>query len=125
MPHKTDLVELVDELDADAQLYRAVNTVVLRDGKIRGCNTDGRGFLQMLLEAGISPEGKTITVLGAGGAARAVVLKLAQSGARRIFVCNRTRSKAEALAKEFPTADYALRLDEETCRTAPFFLIFW
>ena len=49
MPHKTDLVELVDELDADAQLYRAVNTVVLRDGKIRGCNTDGRGFLQMLL----------------------------------------------------------------------------
>ena len=64
MPHKTDLVELVDELDADAQLYRAVNTVVLRDGKIRGCNTDGRGFLQMLLEAGISPEGKTITVLG-------------------------------------------------------------
>ena len=54
---KTDLVELVDELDADAQLYRAVNTVVLRDGKIRGCNTDGRGILQMLLGAGISPGG--------------------------------------------------------------------
>ena len=121
MPHKTDLVELVDELDADAQLYRAVNTVVLRDGKIRGCNTDGRGFLQMLLEAGISPEGKTITVLGAGGAARAVVLKLAQSGARRIFVCNRTRSKAEALAQEFPTQITPCGLDEETLQDCALF----
>ena len=121
MPHKTDLVELVDELDADAQLYRAVNTVVLRDGKIRGCNTDGRGFLQMLLEAGISPEDKTITVLGAGGAARAVVLKLAQSGARRIFVCNRTRSKAEALAKEFPTQITPCGLDEETLQDCALF----
>ena len=92
--------ELVDELDADAQLYRAVNTVVLRDGKIRGCNTDGRGFLQMLLEAGISPEGKTITVLGAGGAARAVVLKLAQSHPLQ------SRSTGTGISH----ADYALRL---------------
>ena len=52
MPHKTALVELADELDADAKLYRAVNTVVLREGKIRGCNTDGRGFLQMLTDSG-------------------------------------------------------------------------
>ena len=102
MPHKTDLVALVDELDADAALYRAVNTVVIRDGKVRGCNTDGRGFLQMLAENGISLEGRTITVLGAGGAARAVVLKLAQAGAARIYVCNRTVEKAEALAREFP-----------------------
>lgn len=121
MPHKIDLVDLVDELDADAQLYQAVNTVVLRDGKMRGCNTDGRGFLQMLLEAGISPEDKTVTVLGAGGAARAVVLKLAQAGARRIFVCNRTRSKAEALAKEFPIQIAPCGFEEQTLQDCALF----
>lgn len=102
MPHKTALVALADELDADAKLFQAVNTVVLRDGKVYGSNTDGRGFVQSLVERGISPEGKTITVLGAGGAARAVVLKLAQSGAKRIYVCNRTLAKAEMLSREFP-----------------------
>ena len=55
MPHKTALVDLVDELDGDAALYHAVNTVVIRDGKTRGCNTDGRGFLQMLADNGFSP----------------------------------------------------------------------
>ncbi len=69
--------------------------------------------------------GKTITVLGAGGAARAVVLKLAQSGARRIFVCNRTRSKAEALAQEFPTQITPCGLDEETLQDCALFLTFW
>ena len=114
MPHKTALVKLADELDADAELYRAVNTVVLREGKIRGCNTDGRGFLQMLAENGISPQGRTVLVLGAGGAARAIVLKLAQSGAARIFVCNRTLSRAEALAEEFPAQITACPFDQQT-----------
>lgn len=114
MPHKTALVDLVDELDADAQLYRAVNTVVLRDGKARGCNTDGRGFLQMLADQGFAPEGKTVTVLGAGGAARAIVLKLAQAGAARIFVCNRTLKKAQELAEEFPYQIAAYPFEEQT-----------
>lgn len=114
MPHKTALVDLVDELDGDAALYHAVNTVVIRDGKVRGCNTDGRGFLQMLSDNGFSPEGKTITVLGAGGASRAIVLKLAQAGAARIFVCNRTLSKAEELAKEFPAQITPCAFDEQT-----------
>ena len=114
MPHKTALVKLADELDADAKLYRAVNTVVLREGEIRGYNTDGRGFLQMLAESGISPQGGTVLVLGAGGAARAIVLKLAQSGAARIFVCNRTLSRAEALAEEFPAQITACPFDQQT-----------
>lgn len=114
MPHKTALVSLVDALDADAKLYHAVNTVVIRDGRVRGCNTDGRGFLQMLADNGVSAEGKTIAVLGAGGASRAIVLKLAQAGAARIFVCNRTLSKAEELAKEFPAQITACGLDGQT-----------
>lgn len=114
MPHKTALVDLADELDDDAALYGAVNTVVLRDGVVRGCNTDGRGFLQMLLDEGISPEGRTVTVLGAGGAARAIVLKLAQAGAKRVYVCNRTLEKAETLAREFPRQITACPWDAQT-----------
>lgn len=114
MPHKTALVELMDELDEDAALCRAVNTVVLRDGKARGCNTDGRGFLQMLSDHGFSPEKKTVTVLGAGGAARAAVFKLAQAGAARIFVCNRTPERAAALAREFPAQITACAFDGQT-----------
>lgn len=121
MPHKTALVELVDELEEDARLFRAVNTVVLRDGKSIGCNTDGDGFLQMLLSAGFSPAGKTVTVLGAGGAARAVVLKLAQAGALRIFVCNRTVEKAQELAQEFPAQITALPFEGTTLRDCALF----
>lgn len=121
MPHKTALVDLVDELDGDAKLYHAVNTVVIRDGKIRGCNTDGRGFLQMLADHGISPAGKTVTVLGAGGASRAIVLKLAQADAARIFVCNRTLSKAEELAKEFPSQITACAFDDRTLQDCALF----
>lgn len=121
MPHKTALVELVDELEEDARLFRAVNTVVLRDGKSIGCNTDGDGFLQMLLERGFSPEGKTVTVLGAGGAARAVVLKLAQAGALRIFVCNRTVEKARELEREFTAQITALPFEAQVLRDCALF----
>ena len=81
MPHKEELVGLMDELDEDARLFGAVNTVCLRDGKAWGYNTDGAGFLRTLDDEGISPAGKRVLVLGAGGAAKAVCLKLAQAGA--------------------------------------------
>lgn len=113
MPHKTALLDLVDELDADAELFGAVNTVVIQGETTRGCNTDGRGFLKMLLENGFDPEGKTITVLGAGGAARAVVLKLAQAGATRIFVCNRSLEKAEKLASIYPSQILPCKYSEQ------------
>jgi shikimate dehydrogenase len=98
MPHKADLVPLMDELSGDARLYRSVNTVVLRDGRLLGFNTDGEGFLRSLLEEGIDPAGKRIAVLGAGGAARSVVLKLAATGAKSITVCCRSPEKAAELA---------------------------
>lgn len=97
MPHKVDLVPLMDQLDEDARLYGAVNTVTIRDGRALGFNTDGRGFLQSLLEAGICPEQRTAVILGAGGAAKSVALKLAQQGAGQIYLCNRTLANAQAL----------------------------
>ena len=89
MPHKTDLVPLMDELSEDAKLFRSVNTVALRDGRYLGFNTDGEGFLRSLLDEGIEVQGRKVAVFGAGGAARAVVLKLAASGVEGITVCCR------------------------------------
>lgn len=97
MPHKQDLVPLMDELDADARAFGAVNTVAVRDGKAYGYNTDGAGFLAALADAGIDPAGQTVMVLGAGGAAKVVAPKLREGGARTVFVCNRTPERAMAL----------------------------
>ena len=80
MPHKVDLVPLMDHLDEDARLYRAVNTVAIRNGIAYGHNTDGRGFLQSILERGIDPKGRNVVILGAGGAAKSVSLKLSSRG---------------------------------------------
>ena len=99
MPHKTDLVPLMDTLSDDARMYRSVNTVVIRDGRFHGHNTDGAGFLRSLHEEGIQPEGRRVAVYGAGGAARAVVLKLAAEGAACVTVCCRTPKKAEELTR--------------------------
>ena len=102
MPHKSDLVPLMDELSDDARMYRSVNTVVIREGRFLGFNTDGEGFLRSILEQGIDPEGKSIAVFGAGGAARSVVLKLAATGAKRITVCCRSPEKAAELSSASP-----------------------
>ncbi len=104
IPHKVDAIELVQDVDANARRVGAVNTIVVqRDHSLRGMNTDGFGFIQSLLDA--SPDWAAdagpITVLGAGGAARAVVLALADRGAKEIRLINRTFEKADALAKEF------------------------
>ena len=100
MPHKEDLIPLMDELDNAAQAIGSVNTVCLRDGKLHGHSTDGPGFLAALEhELHINPAGRTVTLLGAGGAARAVACALARAGAARVYVCNRTRERAAALCE--------------------------
>ena len=101
MPHKEELVPLMDQLDQDARLIGAVNTVCIREGKAYGYNTDGEGFLRALADEGIHPAGKTVAVLGAGGASKAVCLKLAQAGAQ-VIVCNRTLDKAQAICAHDP-----------------------
>ena len=101
MPHKEELIPLLDELDEDARLIGAVNTVCIRDGRTYGYNTDGAGFLRALADEGVEPAGTAVTVLGAGGAAKAVCLKLARAGVR-VTVCNRSREKAEALCAHDP-----------------------
>lgn len=99
MPHKDDVAALVDELSPDAEALAAVNCVVpVADGRLRGENTDGPGFVAALREAGIEPAGARCCVLGAGGAARSVVLALSRAGASDVAVVNRTPAKGETAA---------------------------
>ena len=102
MPHKEALVPYMDELDEDAKLYGAVNTVCNRNGKLYGFNTDGGGFARALASANIPIKGTRFVLLGAGGAAKAVTLKLVQQGAGKVTICNRTIDKAAALTTHAP-----------------------
>ena len=103
MPHKEDLLPLLDGIDPAARLTGAVNTVCLREGAWVGFNPDGAGALSALGEVlGFDPAGSTVTLLGAGGAAKAVALALAQAGAERVQVCNRTLERAGELCARHP-----------------------
>lgn len=99
-PHKFEIMECLDEISDDAKRYGSVNTVVKRDGKLYGYNTDAEGFYLSLLHQGINPQKKHILILGAGGAAQPVALNLAEKGIATLTVVNRTQEKAERL-KEY------------------------
>lgn len=97
IPHKVAIIDLLDKLDRSASLVEAVNTVVNRRGVLTGYNTDGDGALLALQERIGSVKGMRALVLGAGGAARAIVSSLVGHGCD-VTVANRTLSRAEALA---------------------------
>jgi shikimate dehydrogenase len=88
IPHKVNIIPMLDEIDSLAGKIGAVNTVVNDGGKLAGYNTDAAGFLKALLEQGVEPGGKNIVILGAGGASRAISYILADSGAR-LTILNR------------------------------------
>ncbi len=99
VPHKQAVMSFLDEVTLEAQAIGAVNTIVNRKGRLVGYNTDALGFLRALREAGFEPRGCRAVVLGAGGAARAIVYALL--GARAtVTVANRTVEKAHRLADE-------------------------
>lgn len=102
MPHKEELLPLMDEVDPVAKKCGAVNTVCIREGKYYGFNTDGGGFLRALGDLGLEAGGKRVVLLGSGGAAKAVAAALAEAGAT-VTVCNRTVEKAEALCAMDPS----------------------
>jgi shikimate dehydrogenase len=99
MPHKAPVAAQVDALTSDATALGAVNCV-LRDGeRLVGDNTDGGGFLDSLVDAGVDPSGRRCVVLGAGGAARAVIRALAGAGADQVVVVNRDPERGRTAAE--------------------------
>lgn len=86
MPDKTAMCDLCDELSDAARIGRSVNTVKVENGRLIGDTTDGRGFLMAADKAGFAVTGQNITLLGTGGAASAILIDSALSGAKHIFV---------------------------------------
>ncbi len=101
IPHKEAACDLVDELDEHALLTGAVNTIVNTNGRLKGYNTDGHGLLKALKqELDVDVAGRRVMLLGAGGACRAAIVALCQSGAAWIGLANRTRERSQALIAE-------------------------
>jgi shikimate dehydrogenase len=98
MPHKNAVITYLDETDSTAKAIGAVNTILNEQGKLIGFNTDGNGALIALKENGISPDGKKMLILGAGGAAKAIAYQAAQE-VEELVILNRTSEKAEKLAE--------------------------
>ena len=96
IPHKETIIPYLDEVTKMPRIIGAVNTVKNENGKLVGYNTDGPGFIESLkLDAGLEVKGKEIVVLGAGGAAKAVVVMLAEAEAKTIFITDIAKEKAE------------------------------
>ncbi|MBA3616631.1 MAG: shikimate dehydrogenase [Actinomycetota bacterium] len=100
MPHKRAMVPLVDELDESARISGAVNTVVIEDSALRGFNTDGGGMVMACQEAGIELSGKSVLLLGAGGAAAAIAVAFGNAGVGELHIANRHVSRAAHLRDE-------------------------
>lgn len=101
IPHKENVLQIADQVSDAARQIGAANTLLFQDGAIHADNTDGFGFMANLQQYSNWQPQRPVLVLGAGGAARAILYALAQANAPRIFLANRTRSRADDLAAHF------------------------
>lgn len=109
IPYKEIMMDYVDEVSGPAKEIGALNTICLKNGKTYGYNTDYSGVLRMLSGGGIELSGKRVTILGNGGAARAVIVAVRDGGADKITVVGRHPEALEKICLQFPfleTASY-------------------
>lgn len=99
IPHKANVIPLLDDVDQKAKLLNAVNCINRESNKLIGYNTDVQGFEYTLDKNGVETQGNNFVILGAGGAAQAVAAVLAEGAAANIYIVNRTPEKAEVLKK--------------------------
>ena len=114
IPHKEAILACLDEVTDEARAIGAVNTVHVQDGRTTGHNTDGAGFLQPLQNLGTPLNQRSVCVLGAGGAARALAAALLNAGCPQLVIANRTGARSERLA-----ADLQKRFDAAEVRAVP------
>lgn len=115
VPHKTAIIPLLDEVDDLARAIGAVNTVIYKNGRYIGYNTDGEGFYRSLVERiGIELTSKKTLIIGAGGAARAIYFTLVKEGVSNVDIANRTLARAELLIADcpYPKQSSALTMSE-------------
>jgi len=103
VPHKNEVIDSLVDMDPLAKNIGAVNTLVRVNGGYKGYNTDMLGLQRQLVDASIELAGIDVIILGAGGAARAIVYLCAREGAKSIYILNRTLENAQQLANEVNT----------------------
>lgn len=122
VPHKVAVMRLLDQPDSLVEFVGAVNTIVNRDGRLHATNTDVTGILNALSEVDVELAGANVVVLGAGGAARAVVVAMRRAGVARVTIANRTEARAEELVAlggaDLDVRTCPLDLDSERLRVA-------
>ncbi len=112
VPHKIDVMDMLDEIDEHAKLVGAVNTVWRHKDQLRGTNTDAHGFVAALIEGGCTVEGARVLVLGAGGAARAAVRGALVAKAASVVVAARRIEAAQELVRAFGERVKGVALNE-------------
>ena len=123
-PHKIEIIKYLDGLDPLAEKIGAVNTVVCRDGKMIGYNTDGFGFIKSI-EKKLGQQSKeelTVLILGCGGAVKSVAMALADGGIKKVIIANRTFEKALELVTQinenWPGKAQAISMEESELKKA-------
>lgn len=99
IPHKTDIIPYLDYIDDEARIFNSVNTVKVENGKLWGYNTDGRGFLRAMEGKGFFADKKNVVLIGAGGVASCIALKMILEGASSLTIINRSKAPAEAISE--------------------------
>ena len=122
VPHKEAVIPHLDQVDDWATAAGAVNTIVNRNGRLTGHNTDGFGFIRALQRAGsFEPRDRRVLIIGAGGAARGVILSLIREGVGHLIIANRTASRAHRLnqmARDNGVTAQSISLDPSAVATA-------
>jgi len=114
LPYKRDVMSYLDDFDEDARNVGAVNTIYKQDGKLLGTNTDVYGFLTHLTESAPNWQDVTnsVAIIGAGGAARAILSAVKKSNVDKVYIANRTIKRAQILANELYPAARPVELSE-------------
>ena len=108
MPHKQNIIKYLDDIKDEAKIIGAVNSVLIKDNKFIGYNTDWYGIEQPFIERGIDLTNKTVAIIGAGGASRSAIYTFKKNNSV-VNIFNRTKEKADLLAKEFGCNSYNLQ----------------
>lgn len=108
MPHKQNIIKYLDDIKDEAKIIGAVNSVLIKDNKFMGYNTDWYGIKQPFIERGIDLTNKTVAIIGAGGASRSAIYTFKKNNSV-VNIFNRTKEKADLLAKEFGCNSYNLQ----------------
>lgn len=97
IPHKVNVIKYLDEIDYNSVLIGSVNTIKNENGKLKGYNTDGVGFVKSIKDKGFDIKDKNILILGAGGACRSIAVELASQGVKSIEIRNRSEENAKII----------------------------